>query len=183
MADMTMILPYDRISPLHIPQRDLVLSSADSLWLTVTIVESDNPSAQALCLTGGIGGPACMLAVWPDRRWHGSWDYGMGAPWAAQPAGPVNTLWTGVGMLSDAIGSFDIFMPAATMATWPRRCAWGVLLDFDGGGQAELIAEGHLHVRPMVSRGIIPTILLTDPLPAVLTDNPVDAIFIDGAPP
>ena len=155
MADMTMILPYDRSSPLHIPTRDLVLSAADSIFLTVTIVESDHPSAQAIVLTGGLGGPACTLLVWPEgpRHW---WDYG--APLAC----PSTTLWQGTGVIGEAIGSFEIFMPAATMRQWPRRCAWAVLLDFDGGGQCEQIAGGHLHVRPSVTRSASAIPILTD---------------------
>lgn len=184
MTDMTMILPYARTSPLHIPTRDLVVSAADSIDLTVTVMDSDNTYAQAIVLTGGIGGPTCMLVVWADSGGHGSWDYGWGGNWSAQPAGPMTTLWTGVGTINTTIaGSFDIFLPAATMASWPRRCRWGVLLDFDSGGQAEMIAEGHLHVRPMVSRRTTPLILLTDPTPGVLTDPTIGTIFIDGAPP
>jgi len=165
VADMTMILPYERASPLHIPQRDLVLSSADSIALTVTIVESDDPTAQAIVLTGGIGGPACTLLIWPDdtvRRW---WDYGGPMTW------PRTALWMGVGTLSEAIGSFDIFMPAGVMANWPRRCEWAILLDFDGGGQAEMIASGHLHVRPTATRSIASLALLTDGSVPILVDG------------
>jgi hypothetical protein len=183
MTQQSLILPLDRVTPLHIPVRDLVLGSSDSLTLTVTVVDRDSPDALPIELTGGIGGPACMLAIWPNRHW-GGWDYGWGGCWGAQFAGPTTTLWTGVGTIDPTLpGTFDIFMPAGTMYRWPPRCRWAVLLDWNGGGNAEMLAEGHLHVRPMVSRSIVPTILLTDPLPAVLTDDPVDAIFIDGAPP
>ena len=34
-----------------------------------------------------------------------------------------------------------------------------------------MLARGHLHVRPMVSRAIAQLILLTDPTPPVLTDT------------
>ena len=165
MADMTMILPYGRASPLHIPTRDLVVSSADSIDLTVTIVESDDPSAQALVLTGGIGGPACTLLVWPESGYRHWWDYD------APPLCPRTTLWMGTGTLAEAIGSFEIFMPAATMANWPRRCAWAVLLDFDGGGQCEMIAQGHLHVRPSATRPITSLALLTDGSVPILVDG------------
>jgi hypothetical protein len=183
MTAQTLVLPLQRVSPVRIPIRDLVVSSADSVSLTITVVDRDDPAAVPIELTGGIGGPAVMLVVWPDRRW-GGWDYGWGGCWGAQRAGPTTALWTGVGTVDPTLpGTFDILIPAGAMATWPLRCRWGVLFDWDGGGSAEMLAEGHLHVRPMVSRGIVPTIMLTDPLPAVLTDNPVDAIFIDGAPP
>ena len=133
------------------------------------------PDALPIELTGGIGGPACMIVVWPNRHW-GGWDYGWGGCWGAQFAGPTTTLWTGVGTIDPTIpGSFDILIPAGAMATWPLRCRWAVLFDWNGGGNAEMLAEGHLHIRPMVSRSIVPVIMLTD--------NPVDAIFIDGAPP
>jgi hypothetical protein len=174
-------LPLQRTTPLYVPQRDLVVSSADSVTLTVTVVESDDPAAQPIVLTGGIGGPACMLVVWPDRRWR-AWDYGWGASWGAQLAGPTTALWTGVGIISDAAaGAFAIVIPAAAMNTWPLRCRWGFLLDCNGGGSAEMIAEGYLHVRPMVSRSIAQVILLTDPTPPLLTDTDQE-IFIDGSP-
>jgi hypothetical protein len=183
MTQQTLVLPLQRTTPLYIPRRDLVLGSSDSLTLTVTVVDRDDPAGVPLDLTGGIGGPACMLAIWPDRHWHG-WDYGWGACWGSTIAGPATTLWTGVGTIDPTIpGTFNIFIPVATMGTWPVRCRWAVLLDWNGGGNAEMLAEGNLHVRPMVSRSIVPTIMLTDPTPAVLTDNPVDAIFIDGVPP
>jgi hypothetical protein len=68
------------------------------------------------------------------------------------------------------------------MTAWPRRCRWAILFDTDGGGDVGLLAEGHLHVRPMVARAITPLIMLTDPNPAVLTDPDVAAIFLAGAP-
>jgi hypothetical protein len=86
-----------------------------------------------------------------------------------------------VGTIVDAAtGTFAIVVPAGTMGGWPRRCRWAVFFDAEGGGEAELLAEGHLHVRPMVSRAITPTIMLTDSNPAVLTDPDVNAIFLAG---
>jgi len=164
MTAQTIILPYMRSSPLHIPRRDLVLSAADSLALRVTIVESDDPSAQALELTGGIGGPTCMLLVYPDSA-SGRWDYG------APRVSPGTVLWSALGTIADAIGSFDIAIPVGTMAGWPRRCVWSVTLDWDGGGQAEVIAEGFVHVRPTGQRLVAPVTLDTD------TDVP---ILVDG---
>ncbi len=165
MTAQTLILPYNRAS-LHIPRRDLVLSAADSLGLRVTIVESDDPSALALDLTGGIGGPTCLLLIYPGD-WHwGRWDYG------APRVSPGTVLWAGLGVIDDAIGSFDIEFPPGTMAQWPRRCAWSIMLDWDGGGHAELIAEGYLHVRPTGQRLVPPVTLDTD------TDVP---ILVDGS--
>ena len=82
-------------------------------------------------------------------------------------------LYAATGTVSATVpGTFDIVIPVGAMGGWPLRCRWAVLLDFNGGGGAELrLAEGHLHVRPMVSRAIAPVIMLTaDPNPATLTD-------------
>jgi hypothetical protein len=79
-------------------------------------------------------------------------------------------------------GTFAIKVPAGTMSGWPRRCRWVIFFDTDGGGEAELLAEGRLHIRPMLSRAIDPLILLTDPNPAVLTDPNAEAIFLTGSP-
>lgn len=165
MTTQTLILPYQRSSPVHIPQRDLVVSAADSISLRVTVVESDDPGADALVLTGGIGGPSCMLLVYPDYCWRSHWDYG--APFVS----PGVSLWSGMGVISDAIGSFDIAIPAQTMGTWPRRCRWSVLLDWDGGDQAELLAEGFLHVRPTGLRLLANQPLLTDGGTPILTTD------------
>src|SRR3954464_3402602 len=104
MTAQTFVLPYNRSSPLYIPRRDLVVSAADCLELRVTVVESDDPSAQALELTGGIGGPSCLLLVYPDAT-SGRWDYG------APRVCPGTVLWSGVGVIADAVGSFDIHIP------------------------------------------------------------------------
>ena len=70
------VLPYLRSTPIHIPRRDLVVGGADSVLLEVGVVEFDNPSAQAIVLTGGIGGPALRMTVWPWSYVHWPWDYG-----------------------------------------------------------------------------------------------------------
>jgi hypothetical protein len=166
MTAQVMILPYQRSSPLHIPRRDLVLGSADSLALRVTVVESDDPSAPALELTGGIGGPGCSITVWRDGP-GGPWDYG------APPAMPGSVLWTGTGTDSDAVGSFDIDMPVGQMADWPLRCGFAIRLDWDGGLKSELLAHGSLHVRH-VPGAAVPTaeVITTDipPLDPITTD-------------
>ena len=177
MSSFAMTVPYMRTSPVHIPRRDLVLGHADSLYLRVTVVDSDNPCAQGIELTGGIGGPALQMIVWPGTCYRASWDYG--APWI----GPRSVLWAGTGVISDALGAFDISFPTATMSSWPRRCAYALQLDWDGGAGTSLLAEGHLHLHRSALRFIQPVIMLTDPTPAVLTDPEVDAIFINGAPP
>lgn len=186
MTTFTLTLPLDRVSPVRVPTRDLVLGGTDSLTLLISVVDRDSPDAPPIELTGGIGGPAVSLFVWPDgygHGWGGCHDYGWGW-YGGGVAGPGTVLWSGVGTISDVTsGTFSIFLPAGTMGRWPRRCRWAVFFDADGGGEAELLAEGHLHVRPMVSRAITPVILLTDPNPAVLTDPETTVILLNGAPP
>ena len=98
-------------------------------------------------------------------------------------AGPGTVLWSATGTVLDAAsGTFAILIPAGTMGGWPRRCRWAVYFDADGGGEAELLAEGHLHVRTMVSRAITPLIMLTDTNPAVLTDPVTGVIYLGGVP-
>ena len=171
-----MTVPYIRTSPLHIPRRDLVLGRASSLFLRVTVVDSDNPDAQPIDLTGGLGGPVLQMLVWPDQHGRSSWDYGA---WWTQC--PQSVLWTGQGVVSDAIGAFDISFPTATMAGWPRRCAYALQLDYDGGGGTDLLAEGRLHLTHSVPRSVNPVIMLTDPNPATLTDAG-EAIYLAGGP-
>jgi hypothetical protein len=188
---LALTLPLDRVSPIRVPIRDLALGGTDSLTLTISIVDRDSPDALPIELTGGIGGPSVSMFVWPDgrRRGYGGWDgwggcqdYGWGW-YGGGVAGPATTLWAGAGVIINAAtGTFAILIPAGTMGGWPRRCRWAVLFDADGGGEAELLAEGHLHVRPMVSRAIAPVIMLTDANPAVLTDPVTEAIFLAGAP-
>jgi hypothetical protein len=122
-----LILPYLR-GALHIPRRDLVLASSDSLTLRVTVVESDDPSAQALELSGGVGGPMVHMRVWAHDAAR-PWDYG----WRPIP-GLDRLFWSSDAVVSDAIGSFDIFIPRGVMAGWPQRCGWSIQLNFDNSG-------------------------------------------------
>ena len=170
MTTQTLILPYLRTSPVHIPRRDLVLSSADSLTLRVTIVESDNPTAQALLLTGGLGGPALRLLVWADNLRCRSWDYGA-------PPVPVGALlWAGAGVMADAIGSFDVVIPAGAMASWPLRCGWAVQLDIDSDTGSQMLATGSLHVVWSVPAAIDHTLILTDASEPISEDDLSDLL-------
>ena len=190
-STFALTLPLQRVSPVRIPTRDLVLGGTDSVTMLISVVDRDSPDALPIELSGGIGGPAVSMFVWPDHRggygphfggWGSGDDYGWGGWYGGGIAGPGTVLWSATGVILDVTtGTFAIVVPAGTMGGWPRRCRWAIFLDEDGGGTAELLAEGHLHVRPMVSRFIAPLILLTDPTPAVLTDD-VEAIFINGAP-
>ena len=188
MTTVALILPLDRVSPVRIPVRDLVLGGTDSLTLSVTVVDRDSPDALPIELTGGIGGPAVSLFVWPagygrGYGWGNCHDYGWGGWYGGGVAGPGTVLWSATGTVLDAAsGTFDILIPPGTMGGWPRRCRWAIYLDADGGGEAELLSEGHLHVRPMVSRGGAPVIMLTDTNPAVLTDPVTGVIYLGGVP-
>jgi len=193
MTTFTLSLPLDRVSPIRVPTRDLVLGGTDSVTLNVSIVDRDSPDALPIELTGGIGGPTVSMFVWPDHRGgygpnFGGWgccDYG----WGGWPGGcgiggvavPGTVLWSATGVVLDTTtGTFQIRVPPGTLGNWPIRCRWAIYFDADGGGEAELLSEGHLHVRPMVSRSIAPLIMLTDPNPAALTDTS-EAIFLAGA--
>jgi hypothetical protein len=180
MPSFAMTLPYMRTSPIHVPRRDLVLGRADSLFLHVTVVDRDSPYAGPLDLSGGIGGPALQMLVWPDQHHRNSWDYGGYWHW---PQCPQTVLWVGTGVQSPypAIGAFDIAFPTSTMAGWPRRCAYALQLDYDGGGGTDLLAEGRLQLTHSVARSVNPVIMLTDPNPATLTD-PGEAIYLAGEP-
>ena len=93
-------------------------------------------------------------------------------------------LWVGTGVISDALGAFDISFPTATMAGWPRRCAYALQLDYDGGGGTDLLAEGRLHLSHSVPRSTgAPVIMLTDPTPPVLTDDEESVIVLEGRIP
>jgi hypothetical protein len=157
------VLPYLRSSPLHIPRRDLVLAASDSVWLNVSIVESDDPAAEALVLTGGIGGPSLRMTVWPDSGPCFP-DYGMYLP------APGSVLWSGVGTISATeLGTFDILVPLGTATTWPRRCIYALQLDWSGNTRSETLAMGALHVR-------IYAINSTLGMPRLMTDDyiPID---------
>ena len=164
MSSFAMTVPYMRTSPVHIPHRDLVLGHADSLYLRVTVVDSDNPCAQALDLTGGIGGPGAQFTVWADAPQHYFCDYGTMLPVSGQ------VLWSGAGVISDAIGAFDFAFPSGTMAGWPRRARWAVQLNYDTSG-AEVLMVGILHVGMVgTAYSFAAPVLLTDTSVPVHTD-------------
>jgi hypothetical protein len=143
MPSFAMTVPYLRASPVRIPQRDLVLGRVDSLFLRVTVVDSDTANAGVIDLSGGINAPALRMMVWPDHCCHSSWDYG------AWPLCPQSVLWSGTGVISGAIGAFDIAFPTATMASWPLRCAYALQLDYQSPAGSALLVSGKLHVASM----------------------------------
>lgn len=167
------VLPYLRGTPIHIPRRDLVVGGADSVLLEIGVVESDNPWAQAIVLTGGIGGPALRMTVWPWSYARWPWDYG-------RPAQPHSVLWSGAGTISRAkLGTFDLRIPLATAMSWPVRCIYALQLDWDAGTLSETLAQGAIHVRraTVVAAPFASLALLTDDGTPILTDtdNPVEA--------
>ena len=151
-STFALTLPLQRVSPVRIPTRDLVLGGTDSVTMLISVVDRDSPDALPIELTGGIGGPAVSMFVWPDHRggygphfggWGSGDDYGWGGWYGGGVAGPGTVLWSATGVILDATtGTFAIVVPPGTMSCWPRRCRWAIYFDADGGGEAELLAEG-----------------------------------------
>lgn len=178
MTQQTLILPWLRTSPVHIPRRDLVLAAADSLMLSVQIVQSDNPDALPIEVTGGIGGPLLSLFVWPWSSCRWSWDYRV--PWSYWPSGwdygafgttATAPLWSGDFTISDApSATFGISFPPGTMAAWPRRACWSMQLTEDHGAVVTMLAWGNLHAMASGQRLVTQTAIITDPGSTILTD-------------
>ena len=158
----TFVVPYLRSSPLYIPRRDLVISAADSIALSVLIVESDDPSALPLDLTGGLGGPALRLYIWPDSPVY-RWDYG--APFAS----PGAVLWAGLGTINpDVDGTFDFSVPPGTFACFPRRCLYSLQLEWNSATSVQMLACGGLNVMQGAQTMVPPTAIVTDDSDAIL---------------
>ena len=133
-------VPYLRSSPLYDARRDLVAHSAESLALRVTVIERDDPNAQLLVLTGGLGGPAAQLLIWTDhdagcRRC----DYG-------RPPHRGSTLWAGWGEPQPGLGSFDWHLSAGVLYSLPRRCGWAVQLVWDSGTKVDMLQQGIINI-------------------------------------
>lgn len=179
MTTQTIVLPYQRTAN-HIPRRDLVLAMADSLALEVSVVEWDSPSAPAIELSGGLGGPKLSLFIWPWSRYPLGWDYGAWWTTGAGPSGSTAPLWSGDFTVDpDAAGTFQITFPLGTMATWPRRACWSMQLAWDTD-QASQLAWGHLHVMPspMGSSASVAAGITTDSDIGITTDA-LDPITTD----
>ena len=174
----TIFVPYLRSSPVHIPRRDLVLSASDSLSLRVTVIESDDPSAQLLTITGGVGGPSARMVIWVDygakRR---AWNYGASGwyRWYAFDYGwygarPGSMLYTADGTPQPGLGSFDFFVPFMTFGSFPPRCGWAIALAWDSGRKSELLSRGTLHIgRPDQEMAAL-TALFSDSWQPITTD-------------
>lgn len=165
----TLTLPYLRTTSLHIPRRDLVVASSDSLSLRITVVEADDPDAQMLSITGGIGGPAAQLTIWQDYDPSCSCcDYG-------RPPIHYSVLWTGMGTPQIGIGAFDWRLPIGTLANMPRRCGWAVQMGWDDNAKADTLMWGRIHIRGRFG----PPAPLSQPL---LTDDSVPVLEDDTDP-
>ena len=168
-----MTVPYMRTSCVHMPRRDLVLASADSFVLIVTVVDYNNASGVPITITGGIGGPSAKLVIWPDATrygwgwgaWGGWWDYGM--PWTLATEPLLSIAGTPV----VNAGAFSFSFPSGTMARWPLRCFWCVQLNYGEQG-VTVLAAGTLHVRRMAASAfqLLTGGLLTDDYIPVHTD-------------
>lgn len=161
---MAITLPYLRTSPVHIPRRDLVLSASDSLSLTVTVVETDHPSAQAIILSTDIDGPAMQLVIWQDTDSWNTWcDY--------QRPGMIygTVLQSVIGRPGSAAGSWEFHLPTGTFAIgafrgYPPRCGWSVLLLWNNGAKSSVLGQGIMNILPPFVRGVPLVAIPPDPI-------------------
>lgn len=161
-------LPYLRTSPVHIPRRDLVLSASDSLLLTVTVVETDNPSAQALILSTDINGPAMQLVIWRDSDAWNTWcDY-------QRPGSVYGTVLQSIsGKPGGAAGSWDFHLPTGSFSTgtfrgFPLRCGWTILLLWDNGAKSSVLGQGVMNILPPFVQGVPLAAIPPDPVPPII---------------
>jgi hypothetical protein len=165
---ISLTLPYQR-SPLHTPRRDLVLAASDSLTLRVTVVQSDNPDAAPLLLTGGLGGPALRMIV--RRTTPGLHpDYGH----YAQHFGVLGVIDASV--VTGTPGTFALVLAMSAMACWPPRCYFEIQLNNAASGASHILAHGMLHVFGGAAATYSEIPLLTDDSDPVLSD---DAVALD----
>jgi hypothetical protein len=174
----TITVPYLRSTPLHDQRRDLVAYATDSLTLRVTVIESDDPSAQMLVLTGGIGGPAAQLLIWADYRPDASrWGrYGCGCDYDRPLTAGGSVIWSGMGTPQPGLGSFDFFLPAGTLLSGPPRCGWAVQLAWDST-KSDLLYAGALQIRGGGRFGTIPPVVMP-----LLTDTSIPVLGDDTTP-
>jgi hypothetical protein len=176
VTTLAITLPLTNVSPLYIPRRDLVLSSADSLTLAVTVLTTDDTDAAAIHVVED--GWALRMAVWRDasgaHSWWG-WDYG-------HPCfDKRELLWTGDGVPTAVFGQFSILIPPATMHDWPRRCGFSIALTSFDGGEIDTLCRGTLQVRRAVDGGVavgIGTIVAAPPPPPPTVGPVVEDPFI-----
>jgi hypothetical protein len=137
MTTFAMTLPLARMTPLHMPRRDLVLDASDDLLLQLTLAASDVPAAAPLNLSGV--GPVVRFLIWYGSL---SWDYGRG--WAN--GGAVLSSTTAViAPGTAAAGRADVTLARGYGTGWGQRLGWSVQLDL--GGALSTLAYGALHLH------------------------------------
>ena len=175
MTKLAITLPLTNVSPLYIPRRDLVLSSADSLSIAVTVLSTDDTDPAFVTLANGY---ALRMAIWRDAGgahswWH--WDYG-------HPCFDTHDLlWTGDGVPTAVFGQFSILIPPGTMHDWPRRCGFSIALTSFDGGEIDTLCRGTLQVRRAVDGGVavgLGTIVAPPPPPPPTVGPVVEDPFI-----
>jgi hypothetical protein len=147
-------------------RRDLVLAASDSLELTVTVMETDDPtSPAAIATTGGIGGPAVRVVLFADRPFYPPWgDYGR--PFV----GMADVLWSGAAT-NVGPGMFSITVPQGTFTGWEPRCGYAITLDWNGGLSSQLLVRGALNIIPALGTpALTAEVITTDELDPITTD-------------
>jgi hypothetical protein len=141
MTTLALILPWERLTPLYMPRRDLAADILDSLSLTVTLVESDDPGASPADLVTGPTFPEFTLNIWRTQHGYRSWDYG------GYLLNSGGLLWSGTGVIDGTTpGTVDFVLPQGTMIGWPERCGWSVRVAHNAVLQ-DTISTGFLHLR------------------------------------
>lgn len=169
MAAQSMTLAIQRRSPIHIPRRDLVLSGADTLRLTVHLRESDTPDAEPVGMVGL--GPRLRLAlghIGPAWRW----DYGHAPSLSLAYRSPV---WTGFGVASlTEEGRVDIDIPRGALGDACGRLWWALQLDY--ARALTILAHGVAQVLPAPPLADDTAPLLADDLAPILAapDTPIE---------
>jgi hypothetical protein len=136
---LALTLPWQNGSPLHTPRRDLVADASDSLSMSVTLVQSDNPAAPPADLVTGPTYPIFTLTITYARDRYG-WDYGRAVPLIG------SVLWSGTGTIDATLpGTVDFVLPTGTMQGWPQRCGWTVRVAHDATSQ-DTLSAGFLHL-------------------------------------
>jgi hypothetical protein len=135
MPSLAMTLPLARFSPVWVPRRDIVAPVLDTLVLSFTLVEADDPEALPVNLTG------CTVTLDVRGRrtgWYNGWGWGWdyGAPLASD-----RPLWTGDATIAVPLTGVATFVvPPVTVALWPRRCGFSVRLTDADGGMSTVVA-------------------------------------------
>jgi hypothetical protein len=128
MTMLAITVPWQQLSPLYLQRRDLVADTMDSLSISMTLVESDDPDAPPADLVTGPTFPGFGLWIWSTPGGCGRpWDYG----WRVMNIGTL--LWSGAGAIDPVLpGTVNWALPFGTMTEWPWRCGWALRVGHDG---------------------------------------------------